>query len=82
MPWFVVASSLWLDIGAQRRHYSKLAMIRGQLRGLRRRNVLNAGDVQDGTFDIFLAERSGVQVNAYLDGIPFDERHVVIGDGE
>jgi hypothetical protein len=53
-----------------------------RLRRLSSRDVLNTGNVENGTFDIFLGEKAGVQLDANLDGVLFDECHVVIGDLE
>jgi len=46
-----------------------LPLVIEQLRGLRGRNVFNAGDVQDGAFDVFFGERPGVQLDANKDGV-------------
>jgi hypothetical protein len=49
-------------------------------RGLLGRYVLNTGNMEDRAFDIFLSKRAGVQFDADHDGVPLDERHVMVGD--
>jgi hypothetical protein len=49
----------------------------GRLRG---RDVLNAGDVQDGAFSGVFGETARIQLDSNDDAAGFDPSHVVIGD--
>jgi hypothetical protein len=53
-----------------------------QSRRLRGRNVLNARNMKNGALNIFLSEGAGIQSDADLNGVPFDERHIVIWNVE
>jgi hypothetical protein len=49
-------------------------------RKLRRHEVLDSGDVDDGAFNEAFRQPIGVRIQSDFDGIAFDESRVVIGD--